>query len=275
MIFREPSIRSRSFSCPYCGAHADQTWYDLSGNAIRGDKRTPFLPGNVDDLDFGDSQLNADVMQQIHHWAERVSNKEIFFEEKSNAESVFRLYNVNVSRCYSCSKIALWHHHSLIHPNTRIGASPNADLNDDIRADIDEARSIISLSPRGAAALLRLAVQKLCKQLGEPGKDINQDIQGLVTKGMDPHLQQAFDAVRVVGNEAVHPGELDLRDDRDTALLLIDLINIVAQELLTNKKSIASIYDRLPTGKLGGIQARARAAADKSSQVKKTNDPQT
>ena len=36
---------------------------------------------------------------------------------------------------------------------------------------------------RGRDAHLRLAVQKLCKLLGEKGKDINQDIAKLIKKG--------------------------------------------------------------------------------------------
>jgi len=219
MTYREPSIRSHSFSCPYCGAHSDQTWYDLHGSSIRGQRRTPFLPNNVNDIDFDTAPIESEAVRVVTEWAERVAKKDIFFEDNSAAVSAFRLYNVNVSRCYSCSKLALWHHQSLVYPAFRAGSSPNEDLDEDIRNDIDEARSILNLSARGAAALLRLAVQKLCKQLGESGKDINNDIQSLVTKGMDPHLQQAFDAVRVIGNEAVHPGELDLRDDRDTAII--------------------------------------------------------
>ena len=76
---------------------------------------------------------------------------------------------------------------------------PNSDLDEDIRADYLEAAAVLQQSPRAAAALLRLCVQKLCKQLGLPGKNINDDIAALVTRGLNPEIQKALDIVRVIG----------------------------------------------------------------------------
>jgi hypothetical protein len=143
-----------------------------------------------------------------------------------------------------------------VFPLQREGAAPNTDLPIDIARDFEEARSILNGSPRGAAALLRLCVQKLCAFLGEKGKNIDDDIASLVAKGLNPLVQRSLDVVRVVGNEAVHPGSLDLRDDRGTALQLLSLVNLIAEQMITNPKAIQAMYEKLPEGKRTAIEQR-------------------
>jgi hypothetical protein len=91
----------------------------------------------------------------------------------------------------------------MIFPSALPAEPPNLDLPNDIIDDYEEAREIANKSPRGAAALLRLAIQKLCKHLGQPGKNINDDIKALVAAGLPPKVQEALDIVRVVGNDSV------------------------------------------------------------------------
>lgn len=144
----------------------------------------------------------------------------------------------------------------MVFPLQRLGPSPNADLPEDIARDFEEARSIVNASPRGAAALLRLSVQKLCAHLGERGKNIDDDIASLVGKGLDPLVQQSLDIVRVVGNDAVHPGTVDLRDDQDSALRLFDLLNAIAQQMISHPKTVRAMYEKLPEGKRKAIEDR-------------------
>ena len=147
----------------------------------------------------------------------------------------------------------------MVYPDSSPAPFPNPDLPDDIKADYEEARTIISRSPRGACALLRLCVQKLCGFLGESGKDINADIAALVKKGLNPKIQKSLDIVRVIGNEAVHPGQIDLRDQPATATQLCSLLNVIADAMITQPKVIESLYAGLPETKLQQIEQRDKS----------------
>ncbi len=117
----------------------------------------------------------------------------------------------------------------MVHSISGSAPLPNPDLPADVQEDYDEARAIMGESPRGAAALLRLAIQKLCVHLGEKGTNLNEDIANLVKNenGLPRKVQQALDIVRVIGNNAVHPGQIDLTDDVQTAGKLFGLVNVI------------------------------------------------
>jgi hypothetical protein len=151
-----------------------------------------------------------------------------------------------MARCVHCSKVSMWHDTTMLYPDASTAPMPNADLPDDIKADYLEARSILGRSPRGAAALMRLCVQKLVDQL-VPGKDdLNTKIGALVKRGLLPQVQGALDVVRVIGNEAVHPGTLDLRDDAETAASLFDMVNLIAENQITYPKQVQQRVANLP-----------------------------
>lgn len=166
------------------------------------------------------------------------------------------------SYCIHCQERMFWYGDAILVPDVSSAPPPNEDLSDDIKADYMEAASIAAKSPRGAAALLRLCVQKLCAHLGEKGKNINADIGELVKKGLDVRVQQALDTVRVVGNEAVHPGSLDLNDDPNSAGLLFVLVNAIANDMITQPRLRDEAYGRLPAHKLQEIEARDATSRD-------------
>ena len=148
----------------------------------------------------------------------------------------------NISNCRHCKQYAVWIDEKMIYPFSGTAPLPNPDMPDDVRFDYEEARNIIAISPRGAAALLRLAIQKLCKHLGESGENINDDIAVLVKKGLPQKLQQALDSVRVIGNNAVHPGQIDIKDDIETAHKLFVFINVICDNQITQPKTIEEFY---------------------------------
>lgn len=65
----------------------------------------------------------------------------------------------------------------------------------------------------------------------------------LVSEGLSQTIQKALDLLRVVGNNAVHPGQIDLEDGRDIALNLFYILNFIAHEMITKPKELARFYD--------------------------------
>lgn len=161
-----------------------------------------------------------------------------------------------VTKCQHCANVAFWNKENLVLPKKNIAPPPNIDLSEDIRNDYREAANVFSDSPRAAAALLRLALQKLCKQLGEKGENINDDIKNLVANGLNPLVQKSLDALRITGNNAVHPGKINLSEEPDRVAKLFDLINFIATKMITEPKEIEDFYKELPEKSIEAIDKR-------------------
>jgi hypothetical protein len=70
-------------------------------------------------------------------------------------------------------------------------------------------------------------------------------------------MQQALDSVRVIGNNAVHPGKIDLNDKVEVAYALFGFTNIICEVLISQPKKIKEFYEKtLPTEAISGIQNR-------------------
>ncbi len=170
---------------------------------------------------------------------------------------VSQITGLRSAHCTHCSNYSLWIRGIMVYPGEIPVASPNQDLPDDIKEDYLEAANIVNQSPRGAAALLRLAIEKLVNHLEAKGKDLNTKIGDLVSKGLNPKIQKALDVVRVIGNESVHPGQIDLNDKPETAQTLFRLVNVIADNMITEPKEVDSLYEELvPENLKNGIAKR-------------------
>jgi len=170
-------------------------------------------------------------------------------------------YDLFIATCKHCRRYSLWQSIAedtghMIQPTTVTAPPAHQDLPENCVSDYEEAREIANRSPRGAAALLRLVVQKLCAELGQPGQNINEDIRALVRAGLPVDAQQALDILRVTGNNAVHPGEMDLEGDPSLVAASFDLVNFIVDQQITQKKRIASLFAALPAGAQAAIARR-------------------
>ena len=261
----EPKYGAERFSCPQCGAFAHQTWYRLGMFDVGHGKklsRYGFAPAL---LAHAEKIQDEDVRKKAIAFVKRLQKNVLtyMFEEYGRSDWVF--VNFHVSACYSCDAFTVWVEDKIVYPISRSVVEPHELMPASVKADFEEAGSIVDLSPRGAAALARLCIQKLTTELGEKGENLNDDIGELVKKGLEVEVQQALDVVRVVGNNAVHPGTIDLKDDKDTALTLLCLVNMIVERCIAGPKKLLSLFARLPPGALQQIEKRDGSAKPEKS----------
>lgn len=213
-----PPIQAKEeFHCPHCGVFAKQFWAHLHAREVWG----PY--NSIQSCEKFDENLNKD-------WT--------------------------ISKCEHCKEHAFWFQKKMINPKIVVTSQPNGDLNEEIKKDYLEAAKIFSESPRATAALLRLCLQKLCKQLGETGENINTDIGNLVSKGLNPLVQKSLDSLRITGNNAVHPGEINLEEEPEKVIKLFELINFIAEKMISEPKEITTFYEMLPETAKEAVEKR-------------------
>ncbi len=179
------------------------------------------------------------------------------FDATINRAPLVRMEDTEVAKCTSCNLFSHWVDYEMVYPIDNIEVDePNEDLPTEVRDDYLEASGILSSSPRGAAALLRLAIQKLCDGLVLEKGDLNFKIGKLVESGMNKKVQQALDVVRVVGNNAVHPGQIDLNDEPEVARQLFVLLNLIAQQMITEPAAVDAMFKSLPENAKKSVEQR-------------------
>ncbi len=250
MLPNVPTLNAPTFKCPNCNIVAHQYW------TTKKDFIESKITYALQEQMFGairEQQDAAGALQPV------LQDLEDTFKTGYNLKQPPELDKIAISTCVSCRDFALWVDSKMVYPIAAPVDPPNEDMNKDIKDLYIEASEIYSSSPRGSAAILRLALQKLLKQIGCSGKNINEDIKTLVSKGLDPKIQQSLDIIRVTGNNAVHPGEIDINENKDHVIELFAIMNIIANSLITTPKNIENTYknlipakDQEAIGKRGG-----------------------
>jgi len=159
--------------------------------------------------------------------------------------------------CRACGKGSLWKRFNrkdnydyslrLIEPILPDAPTASPEMPEDVKADYNEARLVVNYSTRAAAALLRLSLQKMCRHLGEPGEDLYNDIRSLAKRPeFGKRLIRAADTVRITGNNAIHPGEMNQEDIDNICTGLFELMNLIVDSGITQPKKWDNMYESLP-----------------------------
>jgi hypothetical protein len=72
-------------------------------------------------------------------------------------------------------------------------------------------------------------------------------------------IKAALDVVRVIGNEAVHPGELQPDDIAEVAYSLFNLVNLIVEYQITQPKEVEAVFQKLPESKRNAITERDKS----------------
>jgi len=206
--------------------------------------------------DYVQPTVNADAFHCPHCGSFSDQSWSDLYKTSFQSGSI-RHPNFNIGNCRRCKNVTIWDDKgNMIYPLTGNAPMPNPDMTDEIKIDYNEARDIVSRSPRSTCVLLRLCIEKICNEKGAKGKDLNEKIGKLVEQGLNAEITKALDSVRVIGGQAVHPLEMDLRDDTTTATALFKIVNYISDWAHTRKKVIDNIFDNIPDEKKKAIEKR-------------------
>ncbi|EAK0823661.1 DUF4145 domain-containing protein [Campylobacter lari] len=202
----KPFFKGEAFNCPHCRAYSSMQWNNFLGRDI----------------------LNSIIIKQVEGY--------YFFD----------------STCFNCKRSVIWYlkdeNPKIFFPR-EVAIPPEENMPENVKEIYEEASLVLGDSPRASCALLRLALQELMKYLKEniqiynglKNRNISEDIKEIINIGnfyqeQKEMLEEAMNSIRLVGNKASHPSELDINDNSEIANILFEMINFIVGEIITKPK---------------------------------------
>jgi hypothetical protein len=224
----EPRLGAESFSCPHCKTIAHQDWHSLFLRPENAAEVRVLTPETVNVTASGRGEAQQDSIKEIDRFVERLKRNELTYEYQKHPQPLkVRMANLHVSNCHSCNGFALWVGGLLVFP-TRIDKTPEL-----VEEDVEEAAAILEKFPRGAAALMRVCVQKLVPLLEDNGKALNQRVSSLVRKGLEMEMQQSMEVLAVLRSDPAQLSQLESQADKETALRFLDSLQAVLERRMS------------------------------------------
>lgn len=175
--------------------------------------------------------------------------------------------------CLGCRKGSVWRDGKRVFPARVPSIQPHEDMPPKARGLFEEAVAVKGLSPRASAALARASLESFLKEHFSESKAYNLDERvAEAGRHISAELWEALTVLRVVGNEALHDGKIEMQlDGSDDAYIepLLGAVNGLAEELISRPARTRALYEKLPDAKrTGAEQTRDRIAS-------RDNPPQT
>ncbi len=143
--------------------------------------------------------------------------------------------------CEQCKKWSYWYEGHMIIPSVAFVPPAHMDMPLECIADYNEARGVVDISARAASALLRLSLQKLMIVLGEAGRNINEDIENLVQKGLPIEVRQVLNSCHITDGNGI-----ESNDTQEGAYNLFRIINFIIEDRISKPRNIQSLFAKLP-----------------------------
>ncbi len=244
---QSPSIELDLFDCPYCLAFS----HHLRGNL---EIKAKFRSGSNSFWSHSTFTDSSEVFTAIGTDVVRYSDPS---DVDDAAEWTYSL-------CVACGRASVWRGDSLLYPSGSTVDVPHPDMPAQASELYLEARAVLPVSRRAAAALARASLEALLRELDSQsaGKRLDDLVAELRTR-VGETLWQLLTALRVVGNDALHSESGDLvvlflNGDRDVAVEpLFGAINEIVEQVITQPKTARELYKMIPEGKRATAEKKA------------------
>jgi hypothetical protein len=154
--------------------------------------------------------------------------------------------------------MGLWVGDQLVWPKGTTSLESTLDASADVPEDSRKISQTLDASLRGAAALLRVATEKLCKELGDSEQQPRPAITPLLQEEVDARVLKVLEAMRVIESNAMPSDHVSVRDDRATAETLSGLVNLICEKMMIEPRQLQALYTKVREGAQNGIEQQAQ-----------------
>lgn len=237
-----PARGRDAFRCPRCDAFAHQGWSELQ--IPREDERDTWAENFFDTSEPIPASKAATVPGTLPNvWG--IEGAPVHRPKGSWA----------AAQCGRCGNYSVWRDDQLVFPHGGGGPAPHPEMSAGAKALYEEARSVVTLSPRAGAALARATLERVIRDLDpDAGKiDLASRIDRIRPQVSLP-LGKMLTVIRHAGNKSLHvedePDEVIvlILDPQQTEIvdLIFESINGLVEELVARPRFIDEVYSRVP-----------------------------